>query len=350
MTGGSQELFERYLAARTPEEDPESVLETLLSVHARPVLNRVVRNRLGALYTAPNAAELTAEAMLELLSRLRALREPEAEPIQFPFDALAAGVAANTVHRFFARRFPERSRLRKRLRYLVETDSQFRLWQTADGPICGLASSKEGEGVASAADLQNCLQTLRGRSFPATPLAPLVLEILRALGRPVELTRLAGIAAELIGIEEPAWISSDEANSGGRMESEDPAPSVQARLEARERTERTWAEVLQLSVPQRTALLLSARAPCGAAAWLLVDLGVVAFHDLARALEMSAEDLAAVWNRLPLEDREIAARLKLERQQVINLRATARARLARREQRASGANKTVPALMKRVET
>jgi hypothetical protein len=40
--------------------------------------------------------------------------------------------------------------------------------------------------------------------------------------------------------------------------------------------------------------------------------------------------MAAVWNELPLEDAVIAERLGATRQQVINLRKCARARLSRR--------------------
>ena len=45
---------------------------------------------------------------------------------------------------------------------------------------------------------------------------------------------------------------------------------------------------------------------------------------------MPAPELAALWPDLPLEDAAIAERLGLTRQQVINLRKSARARLGRR--------------------
>jgi hypothetical protein len=95
-----------------------------------------------------------------------------------------------------------------------------------------------------------------------------------------------------------------------------------------------WREVLGQTVRHRNALLLSARGPSGAAVWLVVDLGVASFREVAGALETSPEELAELWNRLPLDDREIAARLGLDRQQVINLRCTARERLARGESQA----------------
>ena len=51
---------------------------------------------------------------------------------------------------------------------------------------------------------------------------------------------------------------------------------------------------------------------------------------MAVVLAISEEELARIWNRMPLDDLAIAARLELTRQQVINLRQSARVRLARR--------------------
>jgi len=331
---GSQELFERYLAATEAGDTPEGLLDTLLTDCAQPILHRVVRSRLGSLYTPVDAAELAGEAMVELLGRLRALRERGAPAADLPFDALAAGVAANTVHRFFARRFPERNRLRKRLRYVIETGGRFRLWTGADGAaICGLAGSPSNEGpLVDAAGIQRAIDRLRKRPLPAHPLAPLVLEILRTLARPIDLSRLTTLVADLTGIEEPSWVQAvfgDEEDNAGLPA--DPAPSAALRLEVRQRLERLWPEVLLLPTRHRQALLLSSRAPDGAALWLAVDLGIASFAEVAGALEISPQALSELWNRLPLEDLEIATRLGLDRQQVINLRCTARERLVRRE-------------------
>jgi len=339
---GSQELFEHYLAASIPGDDPDSLLEALLNYCAQPIVSRVVRRRMGSLYTPGDAADLSSEATVELLSRLRALRDGSGAAWDLPFDALAAGVAANTVYRFMARRFPERNRLRKRLRYVVETGGRFRLWLGPQGTaICGLKrrslfrrepSPTGEEALADAADIRRCLEALKAQALPAEPLEPLVREILRKLGRPIDLSRLAGIVAEITGSREPSWVTASpysEDEIPGLPP--DPAPSVELRLEWRQRLERLWPEVLQLSARHRSALLLSVRAASGAALWLVVDLGVASFREVAKALEMRPQELAELWNRLPLEDREIAARLGVDRQQVINFRSTARERLARRE-------------------
>jgi hypothetical protein len=64
---------------------------------------------------------------------------------------------------------------------------------------------------------------------------------------------------------------------------------------------------------------------------------VASFEDLASALDITTDDLASLWNGLPLDDLTIAARLGVTRQQVINLRKSARERLERRTRQRGGA-------------
>jgi hypothetical protein len=63
---------------------------------------------------------------------------------------------------------------------------------------------------------------------------------------------------------------------------------------------------------------------------VLPSTGVVTMGELAEALGLETKVLHKMWNDLPFDDLAIASRLGLTRQQVINLRKSARARLARR--------------------
>jgi hypothetical protein len=47
-------------------------------------------------------------------------------------------------------------------------------------------------------------------------------------------------------------------------------------------------------------------------------------RELAETLAMTPEQFAEIWNQLPLDDIRIAALLNVTRQQVINLRKSAR--------------------------
>jgi DNA-binding CsgD family transcriptional regulator len=110
------------------------------------------------------------------------------------------------------------------------------------------------------------------------------------------------------------------------------APATQlASVESKDTLRLVWGEIRELPVRQRCALLLNLRdGEEGNAVALLVLSGAATLAEIARTLEMPVEELAALWSRLPLDDLTIAARLGLTRQQVINLRKSARARLARR--------------------
>jgi hypothetical protein len=63
---------------------------------------------------------------------------------------------------------------------------------------------------------------------------------------------------------------------------------------------------------------------------LLPMTGIASIRQIAEALAMPAHEFAKLWNDLPLEDMTIAQQLGITRQQVINLRKSARERLARR--------------------
>jgi len=63
---------------------------------------------------------------------------------------------------------------------------------------------------------------------------------------------------------------------------------------------------------------------------LFPETGIASIRQIAATLEMEDEELAELWGKIPLDDLEIAQRLSVTRQQVINLRQSARKRLGRR--------------------
>jgi RNA polymerase sigma factor (sigma-70 family) len=111
----------------------------------------------------------------------------------------------------------------------------------------------------------------------------------------------------------------------------DPAPDAALAFERRTYLSLLWQEIRQLPQRQAAALILHLRDGHGHdAASLLPLTGTASLRDIARAVGLAPEKLAEIWNRLPLEDATIADLLQVTRQQVINLRKSARDRLARR--------------------
>jgi DNA-directed RNA polymerase specialized sigma24 family protein len=107
-------------------------------------------------------------------------------------------------------------------------------------------------------------------------------------------------------------------------------PAEQA-IDCRRYAARLWKEIGALPRRQKIALLFHLRDKHGNPALPLFQLTGTAFLPaIATAVGMSVAELAAIWNDLPLDDNHIAALLSCTRQQVINLRMSARKRLAKR--------------------
>ena len=135
----------------------------------------------------------------------------------------------------------------------------------------------------------------------------------------------------MLGVEDRSRIGTSASGDDGVLEIADPTESIAQTLANQGYLTRLWREVHELPVNQRTAVLLNLRDEDGGSALPLLPLtGIATIRQIAEVLDIPALDLAALWPDLPLDDARIAARLDLTRQQVINLRKSARARLSRR--------------------
>ena len=102
-------------------------------------------------------------------------------------------------------------------------------------------------------------------------------------------------------------------------------------IDRRRYAARLWEEICALPPKQRTALLLHLRDGRGNPALSLFPLSGIAFLPaIAATLNLSEAKLSELWSTLPLGDNSIAEILGCSRQQVINLRMSARKRLANR--------------------
>ncbi|HKR64228.1 MAG TPA: hypothetical protein VJZ00_10905 [Thermoanaerobaculia bacterium] len=296
----------------------EAEIERLL-VEAAPLIRRIVmRHGGGAL--AGDTGDLESMINLRLLNKLRRVAASPDDAIE-DLEGYVATVSYNVVNDHLRRRFPERTRHKNRLRYVLTHDPRLALWNAPAGPVAG---RKEWEGAttaASAADIGDATarttRAMRDKERPGDALHALF----GAMGGPVVLEALVDRTASLwdvpLGPVEVALVDEHEA-----------AP---AEFERRESLRALWREIEQLLPMHRKALLLNLRDDETVnVVSILVRTGTTRFDDLAAALEMTADQLSEIWNDLPLDDLRIAALLHVTRQQVINLRKSARERLRRR--------------------
>lgn len=282
---------------------------------------------------ADHIDDVQAEVRLKLTQKLWSLRAGVGEPIE-NLRAYAATAAERTCYAFLRRQFPARTRLRNRVRYAVthhsatafEEDAQG-IWRCRSTAIRFAAQPGSTRVFLDSPERYAADRRIdRGASLPA-----LVVEILDTCDEPVEFDRLVDALATLLGVSDAPPVTEVPGGKSYLERVIDPAMPVNAVLEQRASLEEVWKELSALPVRQRSALLLNLRDPDGGA--MLQQLpatGVVTLAGIAAALEISVEQLDDVWKDLPLDDLAIAARIGATRQQVINLRKSARARLARR--------------------
>src|SRR5262249_28794033 len=111
----------------------------------------------------------------------------------------------------------------------------------------------------------------------------------------------------------------------------DSRATVAEQVERRIFLKYVWSEIGKLPLRQRVALLLNLTDADGhSVIGLLPAIGIASLREIADSLGMPEEQLASIWNQLPIDDLTIASYLGGTRQQVINLRKTARERLARK--------------------
>jgi DNA-directed RNA polymerase specialized sigma24 family protein len=327
-------VLEPFLQAPLESSAEHDALRLLIDA-VTPVIEGVIRGKAGAAVAMNEREELFGEAVLQLIRRLHEIKPDPARHTIANFSGYAAVTAFNVVHGHFRRVHPERQRLRNHIRHVIRKGTRYAFWQLQSGQsVCGLAGwSDNVSGEASDADLD--------RIPPLVP--PLALtwndaigrtQIVRALDhvfaharKPVELERLVEKIAELFQLPvTPAQSVAEE-----RIERIDETASVESSLVYRSALVEVWREIDLLPPRQRVALLLGLRDEDGSAIMsLLIFLRIATFDDLAAAVELSRDELAALWDQLPLPDLVIAERLELTRQQVINLRKSARFRLGRR--------------------
>lgn len=297
-------------------EAPEDGVLQAQTERARQIARRIVESSRGKRLRPEDADDVVASVLLRLL---RTLRD---RPLAITnFDGFVATLTYNTLSDFFRARFPERTRLKNRLRYVLTHDRRLATWSADDGIAAGLAKWRGSYQLLRRAGLSRDHATPRMLDRDATGDA--LVEILTFLGAPLLIDDLVAVTAELWGVTEQETVEVTAAA--------DDAPSVERRLEKRQALDRVWREILDLRAPQRTALLLNLRDSDGMNALALFLLaGSATIDDIAESLDMTSHALAAIWNELPMDDLRIGAMLGASRQQVINLRKSARDRLARR--------------------
>ena len=324
-----------FLAARS-DADAEAALARIFDASTDRLITDSVRRGLVGSSRATDTEDVVSETRVRLIRRLWALRQEGLEPIE-DFTAYVSTTATRTCYAHLRERFPARTRFKNQVRYGILHHPDTVLEAVAGEWRCRSNAIRRAPVAGSIEQLIDSPASFlaKERIDRGLPLPQLVAAVLARLDVPIELDRLVDSLASTLGIAEARAVTQHPDAEADAIDSvPDPSPDRLQELSAREELRSLWREVVTLPPNQRIALLLNLRDPDGGAAVHVLPLtGVVSRGELAGVLEISPRELDELWDQLPLDDLKIAGRLGLTRQQVINLRKSARARLARRTDR-----------------
>jgi hypothetical protein len=309
----------------------ESLLGDLVVSHVEPIALRVASYRLrrhNALHHN-HVEDVASEAVVAFLLHMGNLRKGRAALVG-NLDSFVAMLAARACNNYFRRANPAFHSLRNKLRYLFERYPDLSRWRDPDSGLwlCGLAewqtSSTRGRAPVSDIDRLAELAIPAENLHPADQLA----NLFQRVNAPVPFNDLAVLMARLWNVRDGVADLEEE------REIADSSCPVDVTLSQKQWLAALWNRICELTREQRAALLLNLRGPdggCGAS--LLVTTGTATVKQIAQTVGIPDVDFAQMWGRLPLGDLEIAGMLSLTRQQVINLRKYARAKLSKQLQR-----------------
>jgi hypothetical protein len=314
------------------------VLIRIIEEHVEPIARTIVGQKLHTSIRSSDDRAITQDG-LELVSQIKTavigrLTEPKPPEQTRSIESLSAYVRAvsiNAVNNYVRQKYPRRISLKNQIRYIVNHDYRFSVWQADDGRcFCAAGDRETVSGPDVSFDLRKrsaeIMASAGVTAFNAS-IVEIVEAILTNIGRPIPLDDLVGTIYELKDIREASGVPADQVIDHAALRQYD---KVAEKLENTAFLRSLWEEIVRLPLRHRTALLLNLRSTDGEGLIILLPLTRVAgIREIAEALEFSTEEFAGVWNELPWDDHRIADHLGVTRQQVINLRQSARARLKR---------------------
>ena len=334
----------RIFAQSSDSEEQDRALSALLTEHAQPTVQKIVRYKTrGAI---DEGEEIYSEVMLQLVGRLQKLKTEADAPEIENFNSYVAVTTYNACDRFLSRKYPNRRRLKNGLRYLLAHRENFAVWQDKNGNyVGGFRRWQFVETESASLKVEQLREDARAFDRDVRPekswseqknAFELLTAIFNWMNAPIEIDLLTSVCADWWNVsDETIAIDAPKDNEFGEARAQiqlaDARPDAFTEAERRDYLQRLWNEIAEFPPRQRAAVLLNLKDENGRGVidlWLVV--GVATVEKIAAALEMTKEKFAELWNHLPLDDNRIAELLGLKRQQVINLRKSARERLARR--------------------
>jgi DNA-directed RNA polymerase specialized sigma24 family protein len=324
----------------------DQLLEELIGQYARPVIKRIIASKLNIKQGRRDSVDgqdqedVGEEVIVQLIRRLTLMKSGGESPFG-SFEDYVATAAYNACSNYLRRKYPARSRLRDRLRYILSHHKQLAMWQQEKREwLCGFASWDKQQRSRRSPDRLRQLRAdpdsinyFSDSAQQERDILRLVKAIFEFVGAPVSLDDLVAVVGDILGAnDKSAGATPNDQFDAVTDETGSVTESVFAdRIDKQAYLKQVWKEICELPSDQRAAMLLNLKDRDGSdITFIFVSSGVATISEMAETLGISVEEFLDLWKNLPLSDEDIAIRLGIRVQRVASLRQSGRRRLSRR--------------------
>ena len=214
MRGASMDQLLLAFIEATDEVQADRCLASLIDEHAVPIVKEILGSSLHFHFdnngsaSTQDASDLFNEIIANLLSRLRHIRSDRLQGAIADFRGYIAATAYNACNLYLRQKYPRRSRLKNRLRYLLSHDAAFALWTNeASGLICGFAEWRDKAALTPQRHLekirQDPVEWIQTAGLPSVgidraQLSSLLHALFQSCGSPIKLDELVNIVADIM--------------------------------------------------------------------------------------------------------------------------------------------------------
>jgi hypothetical protein len=243
----------------TDEARADRCLASLVDQHAVPIIREILGSSLRfhldnhAVASTQDANDLFNDIVANLLTRLRQIRHDRTRGAIADFRGYIAATAYNACNLYLRQKYPRRSRLKNRLRYLLSHDAAFALWASdASGLIGGFAEWRDKDASTPQRFFekirQNPVEWIQSVRLPdvgidRAQLSSLLHALFQSCGSPIRLDDLVNIVADICREKDHADESLDTA-----LNLVAPALDFETVLEQKDTLSLLWQEVCELPI------------------------------------------------------------------------------------------------------
>ncbi len=329
-------------SANPAEKTHRGDIDELIAVYADPIIKKVLLQRLNIYFSSsrkglnpPEAEDLYQTVLLKLVAFFNANGAASSTRDICEIRRFVATITHNVCNDFLRMKYPERNRLKNKLRDLMRRHPDFSCWMMENRILCGLknwvgqAESKQAERLVDDLNEKDDADEVGKLTDCARlPLSKLVAEIFSRCEGPIEIDHLVYIIARLHGIKD-RLNQSIEGDNQSLAQIPDSSVSYYEHLETKEFFLMLWRACCELSLGQRRAFILTSSDYMGESLLhRLLRERVITISQVYQSLDLTREFLASLWDKLPMDAATAAVELGTSAQMIAKWRHRAMRKLS----------------------